>query len=552
MGTCGIPQNNNLETEINLKINDRDYKITCTQISSQPSKRLDENDQNIKEGRDSNKNFYKKVKDKSINLQIQGNNDNDNDNDNDSKNNESKNNKESKFINIINAPKINLKSIDDNNIDLKYDSNKDYYIVCLRCKCRNPHIEKINFDQNLYDINVSYICACFQENIKFQSEYLELLIDLNKPLNLCPVHSMNTLKFYCNICKKFFCEKCKRDSDEHNKYFINFDIIMSEDIVKNINNNYLPRIKEKKKELIYKKIINDYLNNIKKIDIPKYHLKISKNLHDKVTAIILLKSGSIATGSYDQTICIWNIENLSIVQKIKVFGKVFALLEFESNMLLSSIENTICLWDINPDKNECIYRFIGHELWVNCLVKYDDKTFVSASNDYKIIIWDYAKKQKIRKFEVHKNCIFSLIKLNDGNLCSGGADFVIKILDWKQKKLIRILKGHEDSVKCLCQMNNETLLSGSNDRTIKVWKKNECIFTLKKHSHLVRVLIKINDNYFASGSFDNKIIIWNIKTFLSQQTLDEHSSEILCLLKLDNDDLVSCSSDKAMKIWGKK
>ena len=449
--------------------------------------------------------------------------------------------KESKrFINIIKYPFVK-----NNDFDFDKSENKDY-IVCLRCKCRNPHIQKINFDFNLMDINVSYYCACFPEN-KPQSEYLESLINSTKPLNLCPIHSNNTLKFYCNICNKFFCEKCKRDSEEHNKDFVNFDIIMSEDIAVEIK-QFSFKVQN---QFLYTKLINDYLNNLKKIEVPKYHLKITKKLDDNVTAIVLLQSGSIAIGSYDKTICIWNIKDLLCIKKIKVLEKVLSLLEFKPNMLLSSHENTICLWDINSDKDECIYKFNGHGTWVNCLIKYDDKIFASASNDHKIIIWDYEQRKIIKKFKLHKDSILALIKLNDGNLCSGGADFAINILDWKKEKLINNLKGHTNMVKCLCQMDNETLLSGSDDKTIKVWKNYECIFTIEGHSDLVKALLKLNDNYFVSGSFDNTIKIWDIKTFLSLQTLSDNTSKILCLLKLDNNELVSCSDDNKIKIWEK-
>ena len=206
--------------------------------------------------------------------------------------------KESKrFINIINDPFITK-----NGLDFDKSENKDY-IVCLRCKCRNPHIENINFDYNLMDINISYYCACFPE-IKPQSQSLELLINSTKPLNLCPIHSNNTLKLYCNICKKSFCKKCERDSEEHIKDLVNFDIIMSEDNAEQIK-NLLNKTKNKN---VYNKIIDNYLYDLKKFNIPKYHLKRTTKLHDSITAIVLLQSGSVATGSYDKTIRIWNIK----------------------------------------------------------------------------------------------------------------------------------------------------------------------------------------------------------------------------------------------------
>ena len=448
---------------------------------------------------------------------------------------------EYKNLKLINLKNNAIKQI---NFLKEIAAPLDYYFVCLRCKCRSPHIEKINSNSNLMDIKVSYYCACLPEST--QNESLKKLINSTKPLNLCPIHSNKTLKFYCSKCKKSFCEKCQKDSEEHIKFLVNYDIIMSEDNAEQIK-NFLYKTQNESTLL---KIIDDFLNNIKKIDTPKYHLKETININDKITTILLLQSGLIATGSYGKTICIWNIKELSCDKKIKVLEKVLSLLEFKQNMLLSSQESKICLYNINLNNDECIYTFKGHELWVNCLIKYDDKIFASASNDHKIIIWNYEQRKKINEFEVYKNSIFSLIKLNDGNLCFGGADSEIRIFDWKQGRIINTLKGHNGWVMCLCQMDNETLLSGSDDKTIKVWKNNNCIFTIEGHSHMVKVLLKLNDNYFASGSFDNTIKIWDIKTYSSQQTLTGHSSKIFCLIKLDNNYLISSSDDNIIKIWG--
>jgi WD40 repeat protein len=399
------------------------------------------------------------------------------------------------------------------------------------------------------DFNVSYYCACFFNNNTSQKEYLKSLINPIKPKNICLVHANNYLKFYCKKCKKSFCKLCEEDSEEHKKDFVNYNNIMSED-----NANIILKESFKAKNgIIYKKIIEGYLNQLNENDVPKYHLKNTLKEHsDKVTAIIQLHSGLIATGSYDATIRIWNVEKLSCDKTIQDLGKVFALLEFEPNMLLSSSsENTICLWDLKSNKNEYIHNFTGHKLWVNCLVKCDENTFASASNDCRIIIWDYYQRKRIKKYQVHNDCILALIKLKDGNLCSGSADCLIKILDWKEQKLIKDLIGHKNWVKCLCQMEDETILSGSDDKTIKVWKNYECIYTIEEHSSSIRALLKLNDIYFVSGSFDNTIKIWDIKQFLCHQTLNRHSSNVVCIIKLINDDLVSCSCDNTIIIWEK-
>ena len=292
--------------------------------------------------------------------------------------------------------------------------------------------------------------------------------------------------------------------------------------------------------------------------------------HNKIiVCMIELENKQIATGSYDNTIKIWDVNNQNCENEIIEDGKVFALLEFEPNLLLSAIDKTpddvqeisqirsedivINLWDLNSanSDNKIIHSFTGHQLRINCLVKCDDKFFASCSNDGEIIIWDYHLRKKVHNLLGHADCILCLIRLNNGNLCSGSADKTIKIWNWENASCIATLTGNEHWVKCLCQLSNGYILSGSHDNLIKIWDNdNQFVTDLRGHTESVRSICQIGKtNYIASASFDHTIKIWDLNTNECIQTLTEHTSSVINILYHSDGYLISSSKDKTIKIW---
>jgi WD40 repeat protein len=218
--------------------------------------------------------------------------------------------------------------------------------------------------------------------------------------------------------------------------------------------------------------------------------------HDeKIVSLIELSSGNIATGSYDCTIRIWDVQTQQCIKVIQESGHVLCLLEFQPNFLLSGTDNnTIQLWDIN-NSNKKLHSFDKHLLWVNCLVKCDDDYFASASNDSDIIIWNWEEKNCANILRGHTNCVLAMILLSNGNLCSGGADLSLKIWDWVNGTCLNTLNGHTKMIKSICQLSNGYILSGSDDKTIKVWNNLKNIKNLEGHKKSVRSIANFQTIY---------------------------------------------------------
>ena len=281
--------------------------------------------------------------------------------------------------------------------------------------------------------------------------------------------------------------------------------------------------------------------------------KTIKGHDNKVVSLIRLNSGYIATGSYDFSIKIWDIDKEpedSLISIKHSLGFIICLLELKPNELLAGNNiNLIEEFDLNDDSEEAKKIIPEHNLWVTSLVKCDENNFASASNDARIIIWDSNIKKKWRELLGHTDCVLTLILLKNGKLCSGSADNHIIIWDWKSGKYLSKIKAHNELVKSICQFNEHIILTGGDDKKIKIFDMNLGKFDeLEGHKYSIRTLCKIDDNFFASGSFDNNIKIWDFDKKKCIKTLRGHQANVICIIKY-NDKLISCSNDGTIKIW---
>ena len=126
------------------------------------------------------------------------------------------------------------------------------------------------------------------------------------------------------------------------------------------------------------------------LKIYNYNGELIRNFNTHKTNIIcfiVLKDYRIATGSYDHSIKIWNVEKEKELATLKNHDfTVFSLLETKKGNLISGGgDNLIKIWDL---KNYiCLKTFSGHSNYVVTLLELNNNLFASGSYDSKIIIW---------------------------------------------------------------------------------------------------------------------------------------------------------------------
>ena len=523
-------------------------------------------------------------------------------------NNKSENQEDQKEENKSNENSDNNKKLEESvkendnktNIEIKSENDdlpktytnqgeeKNYFLICPDCGKNILKIESVYYQPEKKDFIVQYNCFC---ETKSQKYFEQILTDFQ---NSCDI-DRNQVTIICEDCKTELCKECFEGHKKHKiKSIINKEVI-SEEIMAKINEKKDEFIKIDILQKLYEFYVsykNDEINNIQ-INIDNLEKSINSNREilekkndnneeekktfsngstfnykntktlkghkDRLAVLIKLsKNNLIATGSYDGTVKIWDItkdENEALIMNKNAIGSVFCLLEFEPGKLLGGTSaNMVNLWDLEDEDNqEYIYNFYKHYLWVQALVKCDENHFASASNDTRIIIWDYTNRKDEIYLEGHNDCIMDMIMLKNGYLCTSSADENIRIWDWKQQKCLFFFKAHEKYVKCLCELSNGYLLTGSEDNSIGVWKEEsssyENIKYIKGHSKSIRTLCQIDNDHFASGSFDYTIKIWNIFNSECLETLKGHSMNVIDIIKFDDNTLISCSNDQTIKIW---
>ncbi|MBN3868923.1 serine/threonine-protein kinase [Nostoc sp. JL33] len=244
-------------------------------------------------------------------------------------------------------------------------------------------------------------------------------------------------------------------------------------------------------------------------------------------------------------------------------GKSARIADLKWGVLASgSWDNTIKLWDVNTGKE--IRTLIGHANWVNSVAfSPDGKFLASGSADCTIKVWQVHTGIEIQTITGHCDSVSSVAysprtpTTNSKDrqlLASASNDYTIKLWQVYTGKNICTLTGHSFFVNCIAfSEDGEILASGSADNTIKLWHVNTGreIRTLIGHSDSVwSVAFSQDGQFLASGSWDNTIKLWHVDSGREISTLTGHSNYVRCVAFSANGQiLISGGDDDTIKIW---
>ncbi|KAJ7361138.1 WD40 repeat-like protein [Mycena albidolilacea] len=263
-------------------------------------------------------------------------------------------------------------------------------------------------------------------------------------------------------------------------------------------------------------------------------LEFGGSEHCDLTALHWNVQGTlVAVGSYDSVLRICSVSGELYFSHTQHEGPIFAV-RFSKDgkwLLTASLDNTVCLWDVNAKELNAQYR-----THTDCCLDIDwlsDILFGTCSADHLIHIMQVGKAEPLKTFSGHTHEV-NQIKSNPSatRLASCSDDMTARI--WRLDDIsaagevisgvgepqLAVLSGHSNSVSTIgwCPNTpagtNEIVATAAFDATCRLWDSvtGECLKTFEDHKRPVYAL-KFNPTgrWLATGSGDGWLHIYDVK-----------------------------------------
>lgn len=270
------------------------------------------------------------------------------------------------------------------------------------------------------------------------------------------------------------------------------------------------------------------------------------------------KSQTLATGSHDQSIKLWDVQTGELIKTIETGSRVYSLIFSQDYDLLASSGDSleIQLWDVRT--GECQQTLKGHKSWIGAVVfgrNNNGEVLASGSNDGEIRLWEIETGTCFQVIQGSDRSIQALsFDALSHKLASGSTDKLVKLWNIETGECSHQLSGHRDWVRTVSLSTGGRLLaSGSDDRTIKLWntETGECFKTIEAHKTRVwSVAFSQDHKTLVSGSDDRTIKLWDLRTGQCKKTLWGSSRGVWSIAFSADAKTIYCGSDDhRIQLW---
>ncbi len=237
---------------------------------------------------------------------------------------------------------------------------------------------------------------------------------------------------------------------------------------------------------------------------------------DDARALAFSPDGSIlASGSYDETIILWDTSTWREIRTLTGHTSQLRAVAFspDGSLLASAAaDNNVILWNVSSGRIGEVLS--GHTYDVRCVAfSPDGSLLASGGNDLTAIVWNVSSGQIIKKIN-HDNNVRALAFTLDGSTLVSGLYTIPQLYLWDTGNWQRVglLDGHSQGVAdAVFTPDGSVLASGGDDGLVILWDfyAARILKTLRGHSGPIRDLEwSPGGDFLVSGSTDDTAIVW--------------------------------------------
>ncbi|KAI9767972.1 MAG: hypothetical protein M1840_005284 [Geoglossum simile] len=268
----------------------------------------------------------------------------------------------------------------------------------------------------------------------------------------------------------------------------------------------------------------------------------------------------LATGSYDTTIKIWDIETGKELRTLHGHESGVRALQFDDTKLISgSIDRTLKVW--NWRTGECKSTLTGHMGGVISL-HFDSTILVSGSVDRTVKVWNFEDKSTFQ-LRGHTDWVNS-VKVDSASrtVFSASDDCTVRLWDLDTKSCIKVFRGHVGQVQQVLPLPVEFEFEGpevGSDDEVSTDPDSDHSKTPDKNNSREQSPSRTYGagftyhrtpppRYMLTGALDSHIRLWDAVTGKCLRTFFGHVEGIWAIAA-DTLRVVSGAEDRTVKVW---